>query len=186
MTTTTKSGTRMAATASPSIATSPSATNRLPREPGPSAVSEPEHRALADFLFDRTNIAAVFCFSPDDNLFHPWKPDKQAEGARIKTTVLSADAPALEFLAADYKKLHGGKDAPESAEARGSFASWAYFHYGRWSLAARGWWIPQVEPPKPKPAEGAEEKEKKPSGENAARTTLMFSIGWTGKRSTAL
>ncbi|MDX1944755.1 MAG: M14 family metallopeptidase [Pirellulaceae bacterium] len=128
---------------------------------GANAVSEPEHRLLADFLFDRPNIAAVFCFSPEDNLFHPWKPDKQAEGARIKTTVLSADSPALDFLAADYVKLHGGKDAPEAAASRGAFAPWAYFHYGRWPLAARGWWIPKVEPPKP--AEGAEEP--KPSGE---------------------
>jgi hypothetical protein len=112
---------------------------------GPNAVSEPEHRALADFLFDRTNIAAVFSFSPEDNLFHPWKPNQQAEGQRIKTTVLSADAPPLEFLAADYRKLHGGSDPPGSLEGRGSFSQFAYFHYGRWSLAARGWRIPKVE-----------------------------------------
>lgn len=122
------------------------------RGTGANAVSEPEHRAVADFLFDRTNVAVVFSFSPEDNLFHPWKPNQQAEGARIKTTVLSADAPLLEFLAADYRKLHGGSDPPGPPEGRGSFSQFAYFHYGRWSLAARGWWIPKVEA-KPEPAD---------------------------------
>jgi hypothetical protein len=123
---------------------------------GANAVSEPEHRAVVDFLHDRTNISAVFCFSPEDNLFHPWKPNQQAEGARIKTTILTADAPQLEFLAGEYKKLHGGSDAPQVAPGRGSFAEWAYFHYGRWPLAARGWWVPKVEAPKP--AEGDAKK----------------------------
>jgi hypothetical protein len=121
---------------------------------GANAVSEPEHRALADFLHDRPNIAAVFCFSPEDNLFHPWKPNQQAEGARIKTTVLSADSPHLEYLAGEYRKLHGGSDAPETAASRGSFSQWAYFHYGRWSLAAAGWWVPKVDPPQPGEVEG--------------------------------
>lgn len=116
---------------------------------GPNAVSEPEHRALADFLHERPNIAAVVCFSPEDNLFHPWKPNQQAEGARIKTTVLSADSPQLDFLAGEYRKTHGGSDPPDSPEGRGSFSQWAYFHYGRWSLAARGWWIPKVTLEKP-------------------------------------
>jgi hypothetical protein len=116
---------------------------------GENAVSEPEHRALADFLHDRPNIGAVFCFSPEDNLFHPWKPNQQAEGARIKTTVLSADAPHLEFLAGEYRKLQGGSDAPDEPEGPGSFSQWAYFHYGRWSLSAAAWWVPKVDPPKP-------------------------------------
>ncbi len=116
---------------------------------GASAVSEPEHRAVADFLHDRSNIAAVFCFSPEDNLFHPWKPNPQAEGARIKTTVLAADAPHLDFLAGEYRRIHGGSDPPAAPDGRGSFSQWAYFHYGRWSLTARGWWIPKVMLEKP-------------------------------------
>lgn len=114
---------------------------------GPNAVSEPEHRALADFLFDRPNVAIVFSFSPENNLFHPWKPNPQAEGARHKTTVRSADAPAIEYLASEYRELHGGKDAPAAAPSRGSVSEWAYFYYGRWSLSARGWWVPKVDPP---------------------------------------
>jgi hypothetical protein len=110
---------------------------------GPHQVSEPESRAVADFAFDHPNIAAVFCFSPEDNLMHPWK---SADGqGRIKTAIQKDDAAHIDYLAAQYKKIHGGKDAPPSPAGEGSFSGWAYFHYGRWSLAARGWWIPQVE-----------------------------------------
>ena len=43
----------------------------------------------------------------------------------------------LPYNAEQYRKLHGGKDAPGSPKGEGSFSEWAYFHYGRWSLAAR-------------------------------------------------
>ena len=36
-------------------------------------VSEPETKAVSDFLFDRFNIYAVFSFGPQDNLGQPMK-----------------------------------------------------------------------------------------------------------------
>jgi hypothetical protein len=130
------------------------------RAAGPHAVSEIESRAIADFAFDHPNIAVVFTFTPEDNLMNPWKPNTSAEGGRIKTTLLSADAPYQDFIANSYQKAHGGKSAPASPPGEGSFSEWAYFHYGRWSLAARGWWIPQVAAPA-----GDKAGEKKPSDE---------------------
>jgi hypothetical protein len=113
---------------------------------GPHQVSEPEARAIADFAYNHPNIAAVFCFSPEDNLTHPWKAaDNQG---RIKTSIQKDDAAHVDYIAEQYRKLHGGKDAPPSPAGEGSFSQWAYFHYGRWSLAARGWWIPKIEPEK--------------------------------------
>lgn len=112
---------------------------------GPHQVSEPETRAIADFAFERTNIAAVITFTLEDNLFNPWKPNPQADGARIKTHILSSDAPYHEFIAKSYRETHGAKDAPGSPDGNGSFSEWAYFHYGRWSFASRGWWVEKVE-----------------------------------------
>ncbi|MEX2215866.1 MAG: M14 family metallopeptidase [Phycisphaeraceae bacterium] len=120
---------------------------------GPHQVSEPETRAIADFAYARTNIAAVITFTPEDNLFHAWKPNGQAEQQRIKTTLMSADAPFQDFLAEKYRDLHGGKDAPASPKGEGSFSEWAYFHYGRWSFAARGWWVAKAEEEKKKEKE---------------------------------
>jgi len=113
---------------------------------GPHAVSEAETRAVADFAFDHPNIALVFSFSPHDNLFHPWKPDSKSNAGRIKTHVLDADAGYLNFLAEKYRKTHGGKDPPGYEKGEGAFSEWAYFHYGRWSLSTRGWWVPRIEP----------------------------------------
>lgn len=136
---------------------------------GPHQVSEPETRAVADFAFDHPNIAAVFCFSPEDNLMHPWKPaDNQG---RIKTAIQKEDAAYVDFLAEQYRNIHGGKDAPASPAGEGSFNQWAYFHYGRWSFAARGWWIPKVDAERPEgeETEGKEQDEKK-SGSKASDT----------------
>lgn len=135
---------------------------------GPHQVAEPETRAVADFAFDHSNIAAVFCFSPEDNLMHPWKP--ASEEKRIKMAVLAGDAGYMDPLAEKYRSLHGGKDAPSSPQGEGSFGEWAYFHYGRWSFIARGWWIPRVEQPTAgddkKPDGDKEQKEKANNGKS--------------------
>ena len=60
---------------------------------GPNAVSEIETRAVADFAFDHRNIAIVFCFSPEDNLMHVWKPDDN-EG-KVKSHIQRGDLAAV-------------------------------------------------------------------------------------------
>jgi hypothetical protein len=139
---------------------------------GPNAVSEPECRAVTDFLFDHSNIAAVYTFTLDDNLFHPWKPNSQTERERIRKNILTSDATSVDFIGEAYKKIHGGSDAPSPPEStNGAFSRWAYFHYGRWSLNARPWWVPKTEAPKKEEAKDEADKkddkkeEKKPSGE---------------------
>lgn len=119
---------------------------------GPHQVSEPETRAVADFVFSKPNIAYVFTFSPQDNLFHAqggaWKPTGNSDKARIKTNLHSKDGSHQNALAELFRKSHEGKDAPSAAGGEGSFSEWAYFHYGRWSFASQGWWVPKVEPKK--------------------------------------
>jgi len=114
---------------------------------GPHQVSEPESRAVADFAFAHPNIGTVLCFAPEDNLMRPWKADKAAASEPIKTALLPADAPYFAHLAERYREIHGGDDPPEPPEGKGSLGKWAYFHYGRWSWVARGWWVPPVEAP---------------------------------------
>ena len=124
---------------------------------GPNAVSEVETRAVADFAFDHRNIAIVFCFSPEDNLMHVWKPDDN-EG-KVKSHIQRGDLPQYEFIAEKYRKLLGASDPPSSPAGEGSFSEWAYMQFGRWSFAARGWWIPKVAAPAaPKGEKGKEEK----------------------------
>lgn len=119
---------------------------------GPHQVSEIESRALADFALTHPQIGLVFTFAPEDNLFEPWKPDK--DGERFKTNVISGDADHLNYLAEQYRELHGGNHPPDAPKAEGSFVHWAYFHWGRWSLGARGWWIPKTAAGEHQPADG--------------------------------
>jgi hypothetical protein len=114
---------------------------------GPHQVSEVETRAVADFAFDHPNIVAVLTFTPEDNLVRPWKPDPGSEGQPAKTRLLSADANVQDQLAEAYQKLIPADGAPEPLRGAGSFSDWAYFHYGRWSLAARAWGVPKVDRP---------------------------------------
>jgi len=124
---------------------------------GPHQVSELETRAIADWCFDHQNIVAVFTFTPEDNLFHPWKPGN--DGGKIRTTIAGDDAAPLDYLAEKYRDVLKAKDPPPAAKYRGSFSEWAYYHYGRWSLASRGWWIPQVAKSDDKPAPMKDDKE---------------------------
>lgn len=131
---------------------------------GPHQVSEPETRAIADWMFTRPNIAMVFSFAPQDNLTKPWGVARD-NGARIKKQVLPGDGPSYEFLATLYGKKVGKENAPGASGPEGAFAPWAYYHYGRWSVATPGWWIPKVEEKKKeegeaKPQADAEEKKK--------------------------
>ncbi len=138
-------------------------------------MSEVESRAIADFAFDHPNIAAVLTFTPEDNLFDPWKPGD--DGARIKTSLLTADSGYFNHLAQHYRTIHGGKDAPGPASGEGSLPQWAYFQFGRWSLAARAWWIPKTapkpEPPKDEPAKpDAPKTEGEAGGEKPAEKAV--------------
>lgn len=131
---------------------------------GPFQMSEPETQAVADFAFERRNIAVVFTFTARDNLFHVPKSEPSEKQGKIKTKLLAADAPHLERMATRYRELHGGSDAPQSPEGNGSVSDWAYFHYGRWSLAARAWWIPPVDPAEPEGDTGTEHPADKDAG----------------------
>ena len=131
---------------------------------GPHQVSEIETRAIADFCYDHPNIVLVWTVCGRDNLLHPWKPDKMAEEEEgdeeerneIKRTLLAEDAPYFNEIAKVYSEIAGDAKPPELPGGKGSFLEWAYFHYGRWSLATRPWSIPSEANEK----EGSEETEK--------------------------
>ena len=128
---------------------------------GPNAVSEPETRAVADFLFDHPEIALVYTLGPQDNLAEPWKEGgASSKAGEIKSSVLPGDAPLLNYISEEYKKTFETKGAPKGEAGDGSFGYWAYFHYGRWSLMAQPWWVPEEKKP--------EEKEEKPAEAPAA------------------
>lgn len=128
-------------------------------------VSEPESKAVADFLYDHFNIYTVITFGPQDNLGQPWKaaerPGQASAGSQAQsagsgmgsgrgmmpqgdrriTSVLKADETINKLVSDKYHELTGVKGAPPVKDARGNFMEWAYYHYGRYSFSTPAWWI---------------------------------------------
>lgn len=124
--------------------------NYPPFQPGSGeyAVSEPETRAIADFLFNHWNIFAVLSFGPSDNLSAPlsFKPANQ-KGNQING-ILENDAKVNKMVADLYGNyIKSPKDAQPTTHD-GGFMEWAYFHYGRFSFSTPGWRAPAWEIPK--------------------------------------
>lgn len=140
---------------------------------GPHQVSEVETRAVAGFAFAHPNIAAVFTFSPRDNLLHAWEANPSAEQQQIKRTLQSQDAPYYQRVAGRYRELVPSENPPPAMAGGGDFVQWAYFHFGRFSFSARAWWPPTTPvnqadaAPPAAGAEPSEEADAEPNGEYA-------------------
>ncbi len=136
------------------------------------AVSEPETKAVLDFLFDHFNIYTVIAFGPQDNLGQPMKsserpattqtsPSSQPPAAfqgqgqgqmmgqmrmmmgdRRFTSILKSDEVINKLVSDKYHEITGAKGAPVAKAEPGNFMEWAYFHYGRYSFSTPAWWFP--------------------------------------------
>lgn len=104
-------------------------------------VSEPETKAVADFLFDKFNIYAILAFGPQDNLGDIWKA-AEGEGEKINKSILKDDERINKLVSDKYHEITGLTGAPQQEPTHGNFAEWAYFHYGRYSFTTPGWWFP--------------------------------------------
>jgi hypothetical protein len=131
------------------------------------AMSEPETKAVADFLFDHFNIYMTIAFGPQDNLGQPLKAsEKQPEillqepgmnrgmgmgmsrtsprgpAERRLSSVTKNDEIINKLVSENYHEITGAKGNPQTIQAPGNFMDWAYFHYGRYSFSTPGWWYP--------------------------------------------
>jgi hypothetical protein len=104
-------------------------------------VSEPETKAVADFLFDRFNIYTVITFGPQDNLGEPSKAAASSEKSGIIKSVMKEDESVNKLVSDKYHEIAGVTGAPSPVSSRGNFMDWAYFHYGRYSFSTPAWWF---------------------------------------------
>jgi hypothetical protein len=102
-------------------------------------VSEPETRALADFVIDHPNIGIVLTYGAADNLLQ--KPESVPPSPHRKpmTGIDEDDAGYYKSMGELYRKALGLDKELEDASFPGTFSDWMYFHRGRLSLAARPW-----------------------------------------------
>ena len=110
---------------------------------GEHAVSEKEHRALLDFLYQQWNIYAILTLGPTNNLSSPLKFNPANAKKRVVTSVLKNDEALNKFLSKKYTKITGTKDAPTANGKGGGFFEWSYFHFGKLAMSTPGWWAPK-------------------------------------------
>jgi len=122
---------------------------------GEYAASEPEVRAVLDFLYRSPNIFAVLTFGPNNNLSEAPRFDASKVARRIITGPLSKDAKSMDQVSKLYNSRTALKDAPAMPQTRGNFSQTAYFHAGRFSFTTPGWWAPKVEAPRDSSRRGA-------------------------------
>lgn len=137
-------------------------------------VTEPENRAVLDFLYDHFNVFAVITFGPTNNLSDPWKFEALKNTGRVPQGILENDAMPGKMASDLYKKTIKQKDAPNAGPLKGDFVQWAYFHYGRFSYSTPGWWPPKFEIPK----DTAESKKYKA---NEDKNTDVDFLRWSEK-----
>jgi hypothetical protein len=114
---------------------------------GPHMVSEVETRALADFVHDRHNIAAVLTFSFYDNLRTPPPAQRtvpqgvSGNPPNVPTNIAPADRPYFEYVSARFQEITGLKGEGAENEA-GSFPQFAYYQVGLPSFTTPVWTLP--------------------------------------------
>ncbi|MFO7907130.1 MAG: M14 family metallopeptidase [Planctomycetota bacterium] len=147
------------------------------RGAGPHQVSEIETRAIADFAFDRPNVVLVWTLSDRDNMLNKWEPNENAEQNPIKKTLLAADAPYFDKFVDIYEDIRDMDAGKGTADGKGAWVEWAYFHYGRWSIATSPWSIPtesqedkeEEDEEKKKPKKGDQGDQKKEGSEDSSK-----------------
>ncbi|WP_291118217.1 M14 family metallopeptidase [Flavobacterium sp. UBA6135] len=105
--------------------------------------SEPEVRALLDFLYTTPSIYGVVTFGLSNNLSEAPKFDSKLASARIVKGWLENDVKAAEQVSKLYTDKAGIKDGPKTPMTKGNFAQTAYYHAGKFSFSTPGWWIPK-------------------------------------------
>jgi hypothetical protein len=139
--------------------------------------SEPETRALLDFLYLNQNIYAVLTFGMHNNLTETPKYDSKMATSRIIKSWLEKDVKTAELVSTLYTQKAKLKDAPKLPMTKGNFAQTAYYHAGRFSFSTPGWWTPKEEVQK----DSAQVKVEKPKKEMGEPNPELAYLKWATK-----
>jgi hypothetical protein len=102
-------------------------------------VSEPETRALADFVIEHPNIGIIMTYGAADNLLKTPKSAPPPDRRKPMNGIDEDDASYYRVIGELYRKALGLSKELEDTSCPGTFSDWMYFHRGRLSLAAKPW-----------------------------------------------
>ncbi len=104
------------------------------------AVSEPETRAIMDFVMSKPNIHSVFHFTLQNNLSEAYKYDAKTATQRIVRSWLEKDVKVQEQVSKGFNESYKTKETTKLAIPKGSFSATMYYHSGKFSFAHPGWY----------------------------------------------
>ena len=132
----------------------------LARDAGPHAMSEPESKALADFVIAHPEIVAAITYGRHDSLVKvPEGRDNDVTG-RTPLVYAAGDIDLYQAIGKLYRETTA-QARSGNADTEGTFFLWLANHRGVLSLASTVWGRPDL--PKPEEAKPEESKPKDPA-----------------------
>jgi hypothetical protein len=102
-------------------------------------VSEPQTRALAEFVIEHPNIGIIITYGAADNLLETPEGAPAPGRRKPRTAIDDKDLGYYKVMGELYREAIGLSKELESASCPGTFSDWMYFNRGRLSLASRPW-----------------------------------------------
>lgn len=110
-------------------------------ESGSYAASEPETKALMDFVFNHPQISTILHFGLSNNLTEPERFNSGKANERIISSWSEDDAKVAAYVSGIYKGLTKPLGEPTKMEQMpGNFTNTGYYHLGKFSFSTPTWW----------------------------------------------
>lgn len=110
-------------------------------EGGTYAASEPETKALMDFVYNNPQISTVIQFGLQNNLSEPERYNAGKANGRIVSSWSTNDAEVSKYVSSMYKEVTKPLgEASKMEHKSGNFANTAYYHMGKFSFSTPTWW----------------------------------------------
>ncbi|MCH7702498.1 MAG: hypothetical protein IID37_12505 [Planctomycetes bacterium] len=140
---------------------------------GPYQISEPESRALVDFVLSHPRIAVCMVYGPHDNLINTPSGDKKDETDRAPKGLTKDDVAIYKEIGRIYGELTEVKSVPKR-DSGGAFFAWCYAQFGVPTFATPVWTRPEPEKQESeeskKDSEAASDETSDPSAAAADKT----------------
>ena len=110
-------------------------------ESGDYAASEPETKALLEFIYTHPEISTVLNFGINNNLSTPESYNPAKANQRIVGSWSRNDTEVSKYISSIYNQsVKAMGQAPKMEHQAGGFTNTAYYHIGKYSFATPSWW----------------------------------------------
>lgn len=101
-------------------------------------LSEPETKALADWMLAKDTLLGVVIFTPKDTIVRVPEAGRMEASGRVPLGIENDDRATYEAISTLFKEVTKMRSAP-TGDAAGSLWSWAYAHLGLYTYSTPVW-----------------------------------------------